>query len=174
MSLFLTKVDYEIARKNGINEELLEHRFYEEGMDITDATSKPRESPKRMRKISVPKERRKPKVVMGEGREYEEIYQKSLELGTGLSYSGIYYRMEAGWSEEDTLSKEIPHSFKVREADYIKLDEENGISFNVYRNRRIKNWSVERATTAPVNRRVSRWKNKGRGVGDGHKKKSTT
>ena|SRR5690625_3099283 len=172
MSLFLTKVDYEIARRNGINKELLEHRFYEEGMDIIDATSKPQEPPRRIRKISVPNERKKPRK--SGGREYEEIYQKSLELGTGLSYSGIYYRMKAGWSEEDTLSKEIPHSFKVREADHIKLAEKNGISFNVYRNRRIKNWSVERATTAPVNRRVSRWKNKGRGVGDGPKKKSTT
>src|SRR5690625_189353 len=174
MSRFLTKVDYEIARKNGTNKELLEHRFYEEGMDILDAASKPQEPPRRMRKISVPKERRKPKVVMGEGREYEEIYQKSLELGTGLSYSGIYYRMEAGWPVEDVLSKEIPHSFKVREADDIKVAEENGISFNVYRNRRDKNWSVERATTTPVNRRISRWKNKGRGVGDGPKKKSTS
>jgi len=170
MSLFLTKVDYEIASKNGVSGQLLEHRFYEKGMKVIDATSK-HGKPKNRRKINVSKEG-KPK--QSGGREYEEIYQKSLKLKTGISYSGIYRRMKSGWSEEDALSKGIPHSFKVREADYIKLAEENGIPFSIYRGRRNKNWSVERAITTPVNRRVSRWKNKGRGVGDGPKKKSTT
>lgn len=129
--LYLTKEHYKIAAENGISKELAYNRF-NAGWDAMEAVTKP------IRYVN------------------KELQEKARANGIELPISVIAGRKMLGWPEEKIITTELHAKKKINH--YIDVAAKNGIGKNTFYARRQRGWTLEKASTEPVQKVYSRYK----------------
>ncbi|MBT2601397.1 MULTISPECIES: hypothetical protein [unclassified Oceanobacillus] len=131
--LYLTKEHYKIAEQNGISKELAYNRF-NAGWDVMDAVTKP-----------------KARAVN------KELQEKARANGIELPVSVIAGRKMLGWPEEKIVTTPVDdHRKKINH--YVDIAAKNGIGKATFYARRQRGWTLEKASTEPVQKVYSRYK----------------
>lgn len=139
---YLTKEDYDVAKANGISNQILYHRYYSYNWDVKRAITEPLGASKRST----------PNMVLWEK-------WKDAAESIGVSKHNFYNRLNSTrskrkWTPEEaaTIPLGVRKHTRIHPKIYA-LAEKNGISITTLRNRVYnpnQKWSPYRAATEPI------------------------